>query len=56
VAGHAIAVLPELMVGEDLEAGHLRRVLEGWRPPGVPLHAVYPSAQHLAPKVAALVG
>lgn len=56
VAGHGIAVLPELMVGDDLEAGRLRRVLEGWRPPGVPLHAVYPSAQHLAPKVAALVG
>lgn len=56
VAGHGVAVLPALMVGDDLTAGRLRRVLEPWRPPGVPLHAVYPSAQHLAPKVAALVG
>lgn len=56
LAGHGVAVLPELMVDADLEAGRLKRVLEAWRPPGVPLHAVYPSAQHLAPKVAALVG
>lgn len=56
VAGHGVAVLADVAVAEDLEAGKLRRVLEGWRPPGVPLQAVYPSAQHLAPKVAALVG
>lgn len=56
LAGHGIAVMPELMVGEDVAQGRLRRLLEGWRPPGVALHAVYPSAQHLAPKVAALVG
>lgn len=56
VAGHGVAMLADVAVAEDLEAGRLRPVLEGWRPPGVPLHAVYPSAQHLAPKVAALVG
>lgn len=56
LAGHGVAMLAEIKVREQLAAGRLRRVMPEWRPPEVPLHALYPSAQHLAPKVAALVG
>lgn len=56
LAGHGVAMLAEIKVREELDAGRLRRVMPQWRPPEVPLHALYPSAQHLAPKVAALVG
>ena len=56
LAGHGVAMLAEIRVREEIEAGRLRRVMQGWKAPEVPLHALYPSAQHLAPKVAALVG
>jgi DNA-binding transcriptional LysR family regulator len=56
LAGHGVAMLAEIRVREELAAGRLRRVMPEWRLPEVPLHALYPSAQHLAPKVAALVG
>ncbi|MDF4005022.1 LysR substrate-binding domain-containing protein [Luteibacter sp. PPL552] len=42
-------------VGDDLGTGRLVRVLPGHAIPAAPLHAVYASAQHLAPRVKAFV-
>jgi DNA-binding transcriptional LysR family regulator len=53
-AGLGIARLPE-HIGEMPDNGKLRRVLDGYAPPAVPMHAVYPSARHLSPKVRALI-
>ncbi|MCU0683492.1 MAG: LysR family transcriptional regulator [Polyangiaceae bacterium] len=54
-AGHGVARLPELRGAAALRAGTLRAVLDAFCPPPVPLHAVYPSARHVAPKVRALL-
>ncbi|XXF78257.1 LysR family transcriptional regulator [Myxococcaceae bacterium GXIMD 01537] len=54
-SGVGVALLPDYLCAEDLKAGRLRRVLEGWTAPEVPIHAVYPSARHLSPKVIALL-
>jgi DNA-binding transcriptional LysR family regulator len=53
--GLGIAVLPR-MVGDPLVAdGRLRIVMKDWRPPDVPVHAVFASARFLSPKVRAFV-
>jgi len=54
-AGFGIALLPEYQCAEDLKAGRLRRVLDDWAAPKVPVFALYPSTRHLAPKVVALL-
>lgn len=51
LAGLGIALLPETRVAEALASGRLAAVLPRWSSPEVPLHAVVPSARHLAPKV-----
>ncbi|WP_088279653.1 LysR family transcriptional regulator [Ideonella sp. A 288] len=53
--GLGIACLP-CLVGAPLVAdGRLRVVLKDWRPPEVPVHAVFASARFMAPKVRAFV-
>jgi DNA-binding transcriptional LysR family regulator len=54
-AGLGIASLPEVLCKEDLTRGRLRAVLAPWCTEETPLHAVYPSARHLSPKVIAFV-
>jgi DNA-binding transcriptional LysR family regulator len=54
-AGIGIALLPEHLVAADLGRGRLKRVLTDWSSPETPVHAVYPSARHLSPKVSAFV-
>lgn len=53
--GAGVAMLGLHTCAEDLAAGRLQRMLPGWNSPGTPLHAVYPSSRHLAPKVGAFV-
>jgi DNA-binding transcriptional LysR family regulator len=53
--GFGLALLPEYQCVEDLGAGRLRRILEGWAAPEVPVFALYPSSRHLSPKVIALL-
>jgi DNA-binding transcriptional LysR family regulator len=53
--GLGIAMLPFPRVAADLDAGNLVRVLTDWTAPAFPIHAVYPSARHLSPKVRAFV-
>jgi len=55
LAGQGIAVLPEVMVEQELAQGRLVQVLPQWELAQVPLQVVYPSAQLLSPNVTALV-
>lgn len=55
VRGHGVAILPQWLVQEDLEAGRLVRVLADYRfaPKGV--YAMYPDTRHLPLKVRAFI-
>lgn len=55
LAGHAIALFPTFLVGADLRAGRLVRLLEGYSAGEFGLHAVYPPGRHLSAKVRAFV-
>lgn len=54
-AGLGIARLPAALCIDALRAGRLVRVLRGWEPSDVAVFAVYPSREHLAPKVRAFL-
>ncbi len=47
--------LPTFIVGADLQAGTLVSVLEDYASSTLALHAVYPHARHLSPKVRAFI-
>lgn len=55
VAGVGAVQLPMLMVKEQLSAGELIPLLEGWEPRREVIHAVFPSRRGLLPSVRALV-
>lgn len=55
LAGIGIARLSTYLVGEDLRAGRLIRVLPEYRFETAGLFAVYPDRRHLAPKVRAFI-
>lgn len=48
LAGHGIAMLPELQVVDDLRSGQLVRLLGEYPSQRVPLYLVYPSRRNLA--------
>lgn len=50
-----IAWMPEFVCAEDIRARRLRHLLPEWRSAETPVHAVYPTARHLSPKVAAFI-
>lgn len=54
-AGLGVSLIPVPYVAEDLAQGRLRAVLTDWRTVDTTLHAVYPSRQHVAPKLRAFV-
>jgi DNA-binding transcriptional LysR family regulator len=54
-AGIGVALLSDHLLAADLRAGILKRVLPDWYTAETPIHAVYPTARHLSPKVAAFV-
>lgn len=54
-AGRGIARVPAFRCERALEAGELRRVLPRWSSPEVPVHALYPSGRHPAPKLRAFL-
>jgi DNA-binding transcriptional LysR family regulator len=53
--GVGVAMLPSFRCAEDLAQGRLVHLLPAWGSPAMPIHAVYPSAQHLAPKLRVLL-
>ena len=55
LAGLGIIQLPSFFLGDDIRAGRLIPLLEGFIAQDVSLHAVYPHGRHLSPKVRAFV-
>jgi DNA-binding transcriptional LysR family regulator len=55
LAGTGLSLIPRPYVEQDLRQGRLQAVLADWAMPETTLHAVYPSRQHLAPKIRAFV-
>jgi DNA-binding transcriptional LysR family regulator len=55
LAGLGIAMLPIFRCAGELRERRLERVLKEWRSPRVVIHAVYPTARYLSPKVRAFV-
>lgn len=55
LAGHGIARLPEQLTERARASGALRVVLAAHVGPGLPLHALYPSARHVSPKLRVLI-
>lgn len=53
--GLGVAQLPLVVTQHQLDQGQLVRVLPDWRPPDVPVHALFPSARYLTPKVRAFI-
>lgn len=53
--GAGIALTPTFIVGEDLRAGSLQRLLPDYRAREISVYAVYPERRHLSPKVRAFV-
>lgn len=53
--GIGIALLPTFIVGPDLQAGRLERVLPDWSPRELGIYAVYPPNRQLAAKVRVFV-
>ena len=54
-AGVGIASLADFTCSDDLAQGKLRRVLPEWRSSETPVHALYPTARQLSPKVTTFV-
>lgn len=48
LAGHGIAMLPDVMVFDDVRTGRLVRLLTAYPSPRVPVHLVYSSQRNLA--------
>jgi len=55
LAGHGIIWQPSFLIGADLAAGRLVRVMPGYHLPDIDIQAVYPSRRHLSAKVRAMV-
>ncbi|MCI0570521.1 MAG: LysR family transcriptional regulator [Myxococcaceae bacterium] len=55
LVGSGVALLDTAACTSDIAAGRLQRLLPEWGSPGTPVHAVYPSARHLPPKVTAFL-
>lgn len=55
-AGLGLSLIPKPYVEDDLREGRLQCALEDWRMVETTLYAVYPSRQHLAPKIQAFLG
>jgi len=54
-AGVGIAWVLDFLAASEIRAGTLERVLPDWCSVQTPVHAVYPSARHLSPKVVRFV-
>ena len=55
LAGAGVLFQPRFIVGDDLDAGTLVRVLPDWQSAELGVYAVYPSRKHLSAKVRTFV-
>lgn len=55
LGGMGLALSPSWMFGDDLATGRVQAVLGGYRAGQVPIHAVYPTRRHLAPRTRAVI-
>jgi DNA-binding transcriptional LysR family regulator len=55
IAGQGIALLPEFVVGDDLAAGRLVRLLPDWAGPDATLSIVYPSGRFMTARLRAFI-
>jgi DNA-binding transcriptional LysR family regulator len=55
LAHHGIVLQPTFLVSDGLASGRLVELLPQFRAATLGIHAVYPSRQHVAPKVRLLV-
>jgi DNA-binding transcriptional LysR family regulator len=55
LAGHGVIWQPTFLIGDDLRAGRLVRVLPEYRLPDIDILAVYPSRRHVSAKVRAVI-
>lgn len=55
VAGHGIALLPEFILRQDLQAGRLAHILPEWSGPPIALHLVMPSSGPRPARVSAVI-
>ena len=55
VEGMGVIIMPTFIIGEDVKAGRLVRLLQDYVPADIALYAVYPPTRHLSPKVRAFV-
>lgn len=55
LGGLGAALIPEHLVAEEVETGHLTRLLPEWKTPGGIVHAVFPSRRGMIPAVRALL-
>ncbi len=53
--GFGLSLIPYPYVDDDLKAGRLQAALDGWDTVETTLYAVYPSRQHVAPKIRAFL-
>lgn len=53
--GLGIAQMPLVVAQAALAADDLARVLPEWSLPNIPVHALFPSARYLTPKVRAFI-
>jgi DNA-binding transcriptional LysR family regulator len=54
-AGHGIALLPELLVFDDMRASYLVRLLSDYPSQRLPVHLVYPSRRNVAPRTRVVI-
>ncbi len=55
LAGKGIMLAPTFLVGDDVEAGHLVRLLPNARLPELAINAIYPHRHHLSSKVRSFI-
>ncbi len=55
IKGAGVTLTPTFIVGEDIKAGRLKKLLPDYRPHELSIYAVYPERRHLSPKVQAFI-
>ena len=55
LTGLGLGIMSAWLMRRELKDGTVRAVLRGWKPPSVPVHAIYPSQRNLAPRTRAVL-